>query len=193
MIESGSFEITKCKGEEQLRCHKTMVYKRVVNALLLVGTVVAGLVAATIFDAICLRSGMALGHLLLVSNIAIACSVGAVAIDVHCRRQRRLQELEERLKTISDINHEIRTVLGIVAFYGTQTASEHAITVFDEGFKRMEVLVRSVLAKWSLLDSSSDAQSVPFLHGALKNKMREIFTKCAGVRPVGRLTLLRGR
>lgn len=123
-------------------------------AHVIVATVVA-LALGMMLDLICLRIGVPLLILLVVTNLAIGLAAATTILQYSLRKRDRIQALEERLQTISDINHEIRTCLGIVAFYGTHTSSDYALKVFDEGFRRMEMLVRTVLKKWDLVDSET--------------------------------------
>jgi hypothetical protein len=138
-----------------------------------IATVVA-LAVGMVLDLICLRCGVPLLTLLVVNNLAIGLVAAAAFLQHSLRKRDRIQALEERLQTISDMNHEIRTCLGIVAFYGTQTSSDYALKVFDEGFQRMEVLVRTVLKKWDLVDSDKDHSNAL---DAIKSFFRKTFVR----------------
>jgi hypothetical protein len=86
----------------------------------------------------------------------------------------KLRTADENLRVIGDMNQEVRSVLRILAFYGTQAKNDHALKVFEDCFSRMDAIMREVLGR-----ASSVAQSdIP---------PRDVATQCVPFRIWGQL------
>lgn len=66
----------------------------------------------------------------------------------------RLRTVDENLRVIRDMNQEVRSVLRIMAFYGSQTKNDHALKVFEDCFNRMDTIMREVLSRSSSVSES---------------------------------------
>ena len=153
---------------------------KAVTQVLLFSTIFAVTVLLGIVDAVCLVKGVSAFTILLLSNCCAGAMAGVVVFQRQLRKNQRLEALEENLQTIRDMNHEVRTMLGVVGFYGTQTNNEYALKVFDEGFKRMESIMRRVLSIGRHSDLKISSPELP--RKTLRQQVRSVvswFRPCA--------------
>jgi hypothetical protein len=115
-----------------------------------------------------LQSGAPTLAVLVMSSLVIGALGYGIVLEKRKGREQQRQLLEDRLETISEINHHVRNVLGVVAFYGTQTKNIYTTRMVSDALVRMEGIMRGVLSKWGLqesystwLSSSPDPQPSP--------------------------------
>jgi DNA-binding Lrp family transcriptional regulator len=133
-----------------------MTKKTLVQIILFITLLSITVSFGAVFDVALLRSGLSPLTVLLVANAL----TGAVVAFAHLQREeheaQRLLAVDENLKILREMNHEVRSVLGVVAFYGKQTRNDYVLKVFDNGFKRMDSIMREVLGRGQTLDQSQD-------------------------------------
>jgi hypothetical protein len=133
-----------------------MTKKTLVQIILFITLLSITVSFGTVFDVALLRSGLSPLTVLLVANAL----TGAVIAFAHQQREeheaQRLLAVDENLTILREMNHEVRNVLGVVAFYGKQTRNDYVLKVFDSGFKRMDSILREVLGRGQPLDQWQD-------------------------------------
>jgi hypothetical protein len=138
-----------------------MTKKTLVQIILFITLLSITVSFGTVFDVALLRSGLSPLTVLFVANAL----TGAVIAFAHLQREehdaQRLLAADENLKIIREMNHEVRNVLGVVAFYGKQTRNDHVLKVFENGFKRMDSIMREVLSREPLDESQEHLPEAP--------------------------------
>lgn len=134
-----------------------MTKKTLIQIILFITLLSITVSFGTVFDVALLRSGLSPLTVLLIANAL----TGAVIAFAHQQREeheaQRLLAVDENLKILREMNHEVRNVLGVVAFYGKQTRNDYVLKVFDSGFKRMDSILREVLGRGQPLDEWQDS------------------------------------
>jgi hypothetical protein len=143
-----------------------MTKKTLIQIILFITLLSITVSFGTVFDVALLRSGLSPLTVLLIANAL----TGAVIAFAHQQREehdaQRLLAVDENLKILREMNHEVRNVLGVVAFYGKQTRNDYVLKVFDSGFRRMDSILREVLGRGQPLDQWQDpAPEIPARQG----------------------------
>jgi hypothetical protein len=102
-----------------------------------------------------LQSGMPPILLLAISSLVIGALGNGILQEKRRLRDQQRQFLEDRLETVSEINHQVRNVLGVVAFYGVQTKNPYTARLVSDALVRMEGIMRGVLCKWGFQQNYS--------------------------------------
>jgi DNA-binding Lrp family transcriptional regulator len=130
-----------------------MTKKTLVQIILFITLLSITVSFGTVFDVALLRSGLSPLIVLFIANAL----TGAVIAFAHLQREeheaQRLLAVDENLKILREMNHEVRNVLGVVAFYGKQTRNDYVLKVFENGFKRMDSIMREVLSRGTVDES----------------------------------------
>ncbi len=113
-----------------------------------------------------LQSGAPTLAVLVMSSLVIGALGYCVVIERRKLRDQQRQILEERLETVSEMNLHIRNVLGVVAFYGTQTKNIYTTRMVSDALVRMEMIMRGVLSRWGLQQAYSTWLSSARLHSS---------------------------
>lgn len=144
-----------------------MTKKTLVQIILFITLLSITVSFGTVFDVALLRSGLSPLTVLLIANAL----TGAVIAFAHLQREeheaQRLLAVDENLRILREMNHEVRNVLGVVAFYGKQTRNDYVLKVFDSGFRRMDSILREVLGRGQPLDQSQDLPPEATAHSGL--------------------------
>ena len=139
--------------------------KKVVSPIIGAGFICSSALLVELFF---LQSGASTLTVLVMSSLVIGALGYGIVIERRKLRDQQLQVLEDRLETVSEINLHVRNVLGVVAFYGTQTKNIYTTRMVSDALVRMEGIMRGVLSRWGLqeaystsLNSSPGLQSSP--------------------------------
>ncbi len=142
---------------------KSMIGKQAMSLIGFVAILVTTPTLATLVEVALFQSGVSQPKIMLVSNAITGIAV-AIAYMLYTRQElQRRQAVEENLQIIREMNHEVRSVLGIVAFYGKQANNDYVLKVFENGFKRMDSIMREVLSRGTSAqaDVSRQQSSLP--------------------------------
>jgi hypothetical protein len=131
--------------------NKMNLDKRVSRVLLFLAAAAITMFLSVVVDEFFFHRGVPTARLLLATNAFTGVLAGIAWLQNQLRKRQQLQNLEDRLQTISELNCQVRNVLGIVAFYGAKTSNAYASKVFSDGLDRMEWILRGVLTKWKLV------------------------------------------
>jgi hypothetical protein len=139
--------------------------KKVVSPIIGAGFICSSALLVEVFF---LQSGAPTFAVLVMSSLVIGALGYGIVVERRKLRDQQRQVLEDRLETVSEINLHVRNVLGVVAFYGTQTKNIYTTRMVSDALVRMEGIMRGVLSRWGLqesystwLNSSPDLQSSP--------------------------------
>jgi hypothetical protein len=102
-----------------------------------------------------LRSGVPTMAVFVMSSLVITALGYGIVLERRRRRDQQRQVLEDRLETISEINHHVRNVLSVVAFYGMQTKNPYTARIVNDALVRMEGIMRGVLSRWGFQETYS--------------------------------------
>lgn len=123
---------------------------------------------ALLVEVFFLQSGAPMLAVLIMSSLVIGALGYSMVLEKRKLRDQQRQVLEDRLETVSEINLHVRNVLGVVAFYGTQTKNIYTTRMVSDALVRMEGIMRGVLSRWGLqeaystwLNSAPDLQPSP--------------------------------
>jgi len=156
---------------------KSMIRKQGTPLVGFVAILVATPIVATVAEVALFQSGVSPLKIMLVANAVTGIAV-AIAYILHGRQEvQRRQAVEENLQIIREMNLEVRSVLGIVAFYGKQANNDYVLKVFENGFRRMdsimrEVLSRSTFAQAEVSHQPSSPPSTFYVWGELGHRHR---------------------
>jgi hypothetical protein len=102
-----------------------------------------------------LRSGVPTMAVFAISSLVIGALGYGIVLERRRRKDQQRQVLEDRLETISEINHHVRNVLSVVAFYGMQTKNIYTTRMINDALVRMEGIMRGVLSRWGFQETYS--------------------------------------
>src|SRR3981081_3364561 len=98
-----------------------MTKKTLVQIILFITLLSITVSFGAVFDVALLRSGLSPLTVLLVANALTGAGVAFARLQREEHEAQRLLAVDENLKILREMNHEVRSVLGVVAFYGKQT------------------------------------------------------------------------
>lgn len=135
--------------------------KKLIQVILFFTFVFIAIASGTTLDVSLLHRGLSSLTVLILANAL----TGAVAAALYFQRAehqaQKLADADENLKILREMNHEVRSILGVVAFYGEQTRNDYVIQAFESGFKRMESIMREVLKRSSVIKLQDPPSKFP--------------------------------
>lgn len=111
--------------------------------------------AALLLEAFFLENGWSTTSVFVISSLVIGALGYGIYLERRKLRDQQRQFLEDRIETMSEMNHHVRNVLGVLAFYGTQTKNIYTTRMVSDALVRMEGIMRGVLSRWGLQESYS--------------------------------------
>jgi hypothetical protein len=156
---------------------KSVGERQIPTVIAFIAILVITPVTATALEVLSFQSGMSPLTIMLIANVVTGAAFALVYL-LHRRQDiQKRQAVNENLRIICDMNHEVRTVLGIVAFYGKEANNGYVLKVFENGFKRMESIMREVLNRGTSIDPKpsvpqSPEQSGLHLWGELRHRRK---------------------
>jgi hypothetical protein len=127
-------------------------FKQAVSSFVDAGFVFSSALALELFF---LQSGVPTRAVFVMSSIVIGALGYGIVLERRRRRDQQRQVLEDRLETISEINHHVRNVLSVVAFYGMQTKNIYTTRMINDSLVRIEGIMRGVLSRWGFQETYS--------------------------------------
>lgn len=112
-------------------------------------------VSALLLELFFVQSGAPQIVVFAISSVVIGILGNGILQERRKLRDQQRQVLEDRLETVSEINHQVRNVLGVVAFYGVQTKNPYTARLVSDALVRMEGIMRGVLCKWGFQQNYS--------------------------------------
>jgi hypothetical protein len=102
-------------------------------------------VAGLAFDRILIREGVPRWDLMAISNCLTGIVAGALFWKARTLERQRREFVQERLHTISEMNHHIRNALQVISFYCYREQDTETLNMLRKAVKRVEWALNEVL------------------------------------------------
>jgi hypothetical protein len=107
--------------------------------VLVVGTLGLG------FDWLLVKEGVKRLDILTLSNGLTGLAVGLLYLQLSRIERERRAQIQERLRTIAEMNHHIRNALQIIAYASATTDKTQSVELISQSVERIEWALREVL------------------------------------------------
>ena len=122
--------------------------------VILIGIVVAAVGLG--FDRVLLHEGVPRYDLLAFSNSLTGIVAGGFFWQAMRREREHRKFVQERLRTISDMNHRIRNALQVISFHSYRDQDEKTVEVLRQAVNRIEWALTEVLPGGEVRDLVPD-------------------------------------
>ena len=126
--------------------------KQIRTAIAFMAILVITPVTAAALEVLSFQSGVSPLKITFIANAVMGVAFALVYLLHRHQDTQKRQAVSENLRVIRDMNQEVRNVLGIIAFYGKEANNAYVLKVFENGFKRMETIMREVLNRGTVID-----------------------------------------
>jgi len=97
------------------------------------------------FDWVLVREGVKRLDILALSNGLTGVAVGLLYLQLNRVERERRAQVQERLRTIAEMNHHIRNALQIIAYANLTADKEKSVELIRSSVERIEWALREVL------------------------------------------------